>query len=264
MKKILFYLLLFLSPAAFAQDSLTAVHLPADLTLHFISPQPIRYVDISSKQLSGDLAMDNVFRIRLKDSVKNFSRAVVTIAGEDFIAQYLVLPARTGSPLKIDILPQDMRPLDIDGIGLSSNQLKALSLRILTESRNKNMEKTKAYGLTAQLNHVYTSGGYIFLDIGWKNRTKLRYDIQDIRFALEDRKVTKASNVQSIAVGPVFVLEDHPSFGHSYRNIFVFKKFTFPGNKVFTVQLSEKQLSGRTITLQIAYSDILQADNLPN
>jgi len=44
----------------------------------------------------------------------------------------------------------------------------------------------------------------------------------------------------------------------------VFKKMTFPGNKLLHIELSEKQLSGRVITLGISYQDILNADTLPN
>jgi len=40
----------------------------------------------------------------------------------------------------------------------------------------------------------------------------------------------------------------------------VFEKFTFPDEKVFTVEVSEKQISGRTVILRIDYADVLNAD----
>jgi len=264
MKRLFFYLMLLASPAAMAQDSIPAVHLPEDLTLHFVSPEPIQYVDISTNQLAGDLPLNNLLRIRLKDSVKNFSRAVLTIAGEKFIAQYLVLPAQSGAPLEVEIMPGDTRPLDVSGVALSQNQLKTLSLRILAGSPGKKLEKVKSFGLEGRLNHVYTTNDYIFLDLGYRNKTNLRYDIDAFHFQINDRKVTKASNVQSVELKPVFVLENHDSFARSYRNVFVFKKLTFPGNKVLSATLSEKQISGRILTLIIPYKDILHADSLPN
>ncbi|RZK40253.1 MAG: DUF4138 domain-containing protein [Pedobacter sp.] len=48
--------------------------------------------------------------------------------------------------------------------------------------------------------------------------------------------------------------------GKSRKGIFQNKKFTFPGNKILQVQLSEKQLSGRSISFSIRYSDVLDAD----
>ena len=41
----------------------------------------------------------------------------------------------------------------------------------------------------------------------------------------------------------------------------VLRKLTFPNDKVLTVELSEKQISGRTITLSIDYEDLLHADS---
>ena len=38
-------------------------------------------------------------------------------------------------------------------------------------------------------------------------------------------------------------------------------KMTFPNDKVLTIELSEKQISGRNISLNIDYEDVLNADN---
>ena len=51
------------------------------------------------------------------------------------------------------------------------------------------------------------------------------------------------------------------SFLHGYRNIVVIRKMTFPNDKVLTIELSEKQISGRNISLNIDYEDVLNADN---
>ncbi|MFD0764497.1 DUF4138 domain-containing protein [Mucilaginibacter lutimaris] len=261
MKKILFYLSLLCPNILFAQP---AISISKDLTLHFISPERIQYVDISSKTLTGDLPLKNVFRLRLKDSVSGFSGALVTIAGEKFIAQYRIVPGEAAGISTIEITPSDTRPLDISGIGFSENQLKSMALGLISRKPDKRIEKQKAFGLTGQLNHVYTAGDYIFLDIAYKNTNKLRYDIEDLRFRVDDKKVTKASNVQSFELKPEFMLLSTPSFSRSYRNIFVFRKLSFPGNKVLLAELSEKQISGRVLTLKISYQDILDADTLPN
>jgi len=46
----------------------------------------------------------------------------------------------------------------------------------------------------------------------------------------------------------------------NFRNIYVFKKFTYPNSKVMKIRLLEEQLSGRTIEMVVKYSDILNAD----
>lgn len=264
MKSILIYLLALCAPSLYAQEKLPVVYLPENLTIHFISPEPIQYVDISTKELVGDLPLKNVLRLKLRDSSKSFLGSVVTVAGERFIAQYRLLPGYPGVPTEINIIPEDMHPLDISGIGLSQNQLKSLALSLIAKSPDKRSEKVKAFGIKGALNHVYTVGDYIFLDIGYHNKTNLKYDIADIRFKVDDKKVTKAANNQSVEIKPDFILVSPPAFSKNYRNIFVFKKMSFPGNKVLHAELSEKQLSGRIVTLSISYQDILDADTLPN
>jgi conjugative transposon TraN protein len=234
--------------------------LPENLTIHFISPEPVQYVDISDKNLIGDLPLKNVLRIKLRDSLKSFAGSVITIAGEKYIAQYHLLPGYPGVPTEINILPADTKPLDISGIGLSQNQLKLLCLRLYTGGAEKNLDKVKAFGLKGQVNHIATLGDYIFLDISFRNKTNLKYNIEDLRFKIDDKKVTKATNVQSVEISPVFILSGAPSFSKYYRNVFVFKKMTFPGNKVLHAELSEQQLSGRVISLSISYKDLLEAD----
>ena len=39
---------------------------------------------------------------------------------------------------------------------------------------------------------------------------------------------------------------------------------TFPNDKMLTIELSEQQISGRTISLSIEYEDVLNADSFNN
>ena len=78
---------------------------------------------------------------------------------------------------------------------------------------------------------------------------------------MEDKKKSKATNSQSVELSPAMILESGTSFLHGYRNVVVLKKLTFPNDKVLTIEMSEKQISGRTITLSIDYEDVLHADS---
>jgi len=248
------------------KNALPIIYLPDNVSVQFISPEPIQYVDISAKSVIGDLPLKNVLRIRLKDSVKA-ADAVITIAGEKFITQYHVIradsitarDARTEIPIDLG----NTHPLDISGIGLSQNQLKRLAVDLFCKRPGKGIEKTKAFDLKAELYHIYTVGDYVFIDLGYRNKTNLAYDIGDLRFHIDDKKITKATNVQSVELKPEFILFTNPLFQKTYRNIVVLKKLTFPGNKVLHIELSEKQISGRVITLNITYQDLLDADTIP-
>jgi conjugative transposon TraN protein len=111
-----------------------------------------------------------------------------------------------------------------------------------------------------RLNNVYAVGEYFFLDFSVENRTNIRFDIDELRIKLTDKKVQKATNNQTIELKPSLVLDHSKSFLHGYRNVVVIKKMTFPNDKVVVIELSEKQISGRTVSISIDYEDVLSAD----
>ncbi|MBS1527802.1 MAG: DUF4138 domain-containing protein [Bacteroidetes bacterium] len=248
------------------RSNLPVVYLPENVSVQFISPEPIQYVDISAKTMIGDLPLKNVLRIRLRDSTK-VADAVVTITGEKFMAQYRIIRADSitarDSRTEIPIALSDTRPLDISGVGLSQIQLKTMALDLFAKSPRANIETSEAFGVKAALYHLYTAGDYIFVDLGYRNKNNLWYDVDELRWHIDDKKIAKATNVQSVELKPEFVLFDITRFQKSYRNIIVLRKLSFPGNKILHIELSEKQISGRVVTLSIPYQDLLDADIIP-
>ena len=112
-----------------------------------------------------------------------------------------------------------------------------------------------------RLNNIYSVGDYFFLDFSVENRTNIRFDIDQLRLKLNDKKTAKSTTVQTIELTPELVLDDSPSFQYGYRNVLAVKKLTFPYDKILTIELSERQISGRTISISIEYEDVLNADS---
>ena len=78
---------------------------------------------------------------------------------------------------------------------------------------------------------------------------------------LSDKKLSKATNAQTIELTPALVLEHGKTLKHGYRNVIVVKKMTFPNDKLLTIEMTEQQISGRNISLNIDYEDVLSADS---
>ena len=110
------------------------------------------------------------------------------------------------------------------------------------------------------LNNVYVIDDYIFLDISIENLTNLPCNIDAMKFSIEDKKIYKATNNQSILLTPLYALNNQTKIRKNYRHIFVFEKFTFPNSKILKIRLIEEQISGRVIDMKVNYSDVLQAD----
>ncbi|MFC6268284.1 conjugative transposon protein TraN [Frigoriflavimonas asaccharolytica] len=244
------------------------------VSLHIISPEPIQFVDLSTANLTGDLPAENIARIKITETSETDSTSIqkkidknnlgiITVVCQSFMAQYKVnyLDFKSNSVANIQIQPEDMQPLEYPKMAFSKTELLRFSLDILQKKKiGKPIREVKDFKLTMQINNVYVVNDYIFLDMTFLNSTNLGYDIDAIKFSVEDKKIYKATNNQSITLDPVYQLYHQKQFKKNYRNIYVFKKFTFPNSKVFKIRLLEEQLSGRALEMKVKYSDILNAD----
>ncbi|MGO3307649.1 MAG: DUF4138 domain-containing protein, partial [Sphingobacterium sp.] len=168
----------------------------------------------------------------------------------------------TSSFSSVEILPDDMRALEFPEISLTRSEMKNYSLEVIKRKRSYFNVAAKENGMLVHLNNIYSFGDYVFLDVSFKNNTKIKYDVDEFRFNIMDKRITKATNVQDVEIKPVFTLYDQPYFRKNYRNVFVFKKFTYPNDKVLSLRMTEDQISGRAVELKIDYRDLLNADAL--
>lgn len=251
------------------KSALPSLTISDGISLHLVSPEPITYVDISTHGIAGDIPVPNVLRLKALTDTASADpvpdESVVTVIGQTFVAQYNVrysdTPFGVNPVTMVDILPAHTRPLDIADQRVSEPAMRGFALRILSERAGKPILRAQDYGMRAYLNGVYTFGDHVFLDITYENGTNLQYDIDGQRFKIEDKRIVKATNAQSVEIEPVWQLYRVDGFRKRYRNIYAFKKVTFPGNKVLRIELSERQVSGRVITLELKYRDILEADS---
>ncbi|WP_316826086.1 MULTISPECIES: DUF4138 domain-containing protein [Pedobacter] len=272
MKKILLLAFSFLATwHAFAQTfplnkPLTVIYLKKDMTVHILSPENIRYVDISTPKVHGDIPVGNLLRLKLIDSCASAFSSVLTVVGEKNISQFSLIydEGRSDSLFRanMDIGIFDMRPISLPDVGLSESEARGYALSMFRKSSSGGSVRANAYGLKAVLNKIASVGDYVFLDISYLNKSNLKVDIDEVRFKIDDKKLLRASNSQSIDLVPEYVFSKVSSFNKYYRNVFVFRKFTFPGNKILNVTLSEKQVSGRVVSFGIRYGDLLDSDAL--
>lgn len=286
MRNFLSYTLIFCASLIFAQTEtpetrtidLPKLKISDGVSLHIIAPEPIQFVDLSTDNLTGDLPAENIARVKITDATSNVKDSsyikpksvdksnlgIITVVCQSFMAQYKVDYINYGmdAVTNIQIQPEDMQPIEYPKVNLSTLELRKFALDILKERKIKNpMREVKDLKLSMTLNNVYVIEDYIFLDMTFNNLSNLKYDIDTIKFAVEDKKIFKATNNQSLQVEPLFSLSDSKQFRKKYRNIYVFKKFTYPNSKVLKIRLIEEQLSGRTIEMTVKYSDILKADS---
>ena len=235
------------------------------ITTVITASEPIRFVDISTDMVVGDQPINNTIRLKPKEGAHADGEvlAIVTIVTERYRTQYALLYTTRLQEAVIDkqILPEEKIAYNNPSVSLSTEDMTRYARSIWNSSARIRNVSTKQHRMTMRLNNIYSVGEYFFIDFSIDNRTNIRFDIDELRIKLADKKQSKATNSQIIELTPSLVLEQSKTFKHGYRNVIVLKKMTFPNDKVLSIEISEKQISGRTITLNIDYEDVLYADS---
>lgn len=235
------------------------------VTTVITASEPIRFVDISTEMVVGDQPIKNTIRLKPKEGnhADGDVLAIVTIVTERYRTQYALLYTTRLQEAVTDkqILPEERIAYNNPSVSMSTEDMTKYARAIWNFSARIRNVSTKQHRMVMRLNNIYSVGEYFFLDFSIENKTNIRFDIDEMRFKLADKKQSKATNAQIVELTPSLILDPSMAFRHGYRNVVVLKKMTFPNDKVLSIEISERQISGRSITLNIDYEDVLYADS---
>lgn len=245
-------------------NELELITVNENVTTVITASEPIRFVDISTDKIAGDQPISNTVRLKPKDAGYEDGEclAIVTIVTERYRTQYALLYTTRLTEAVTDKVVQleEKNAYNNPAVSMSTEDMYYFARKVWNSPAQYRNVSNKTHKMTIRLNNIYAVGDYFFIDFSVDNKTNIRFDIDEIRVKLADKKITKATNAQILEIDPVLMLEDRQSFLHGYRNVIVLKKMTFPNDKVLTIEMSEKQISGRAISLNIDYEDVLNAD----
>lgn len=246
------------------------IYVNDEVTTHIVMPENIKMVDISTTKLIGNQCADNIVRIKPfidNDSIQTFYRenelmATLTLIGERHMAQYdIIYTHASARAASIHHVPYAHTQSYVNPeVSMPEAEMARYAWAVYGSDRKYNQVVSKAHGMKAVVNNIYSIGDYFFIDYSLQNKTKIPYDIEELRIKLTDKKEVKATNSQTIELTPAYSLNVARKFKKNYRNVLVIPKLTFPDEKVLRLEISENQISGRVITLTIEYEDILNAD----
>ena len=234
------------------------------VTTVITASEPIRFVDISTDKVVGDQPINNTIRLKPKEGghVDGDVLAIVTIVTERYRTQYALLYTTrlTEAVTDKEIVRTERNAYNNPAVSMSTADMTRYAWKVWNAPAKYRNIATKAHRMMMRLNNIYAVGDYFFLDFSVENKTNIRFDIDEIRVKLADKKLSKATNAQVIELTPALVLQENKTFSYGCRNVLVLKKMTFPNDKVLTIEMTENQISGRNISLSIDYEDVLSAD----
>ena len=236
-----------------------------NVTTLITASEPIRLVDISTDKVVGDKPIETTIRLKPKEGGHEDGAvlAIVTVVTERYRTQYALIYTTRMEEAVTDkeVELHERAAFHNPAVSMSTEEMVRYARRIWNSPAKYRNIKTNKHHMQMRLNNIYTMGEYFFIDFSVTNKTNLQFDIDELRFKLCDKKQQKATNVQELDLEPVLLLDKSQHFKHGYRNVVVLKKMTFPNDKVLTIEMSELQISGRTISMTIDYEDVLAADS---
>ncbi len=244
-------------------------------TLHILFPSEVVYVDLGSLDLIADKAdgAQNVVRIKAakQDFTEETNFSVITADGcfYSFTAVYSENPSQLNIEME-DWLHKDpysdfanrqmyIRLDELSGeTPLTVNRIMYTILR--RNVRDIKSVGSKRFGIEVLLRGVYVHGNLFYLHVSMRNRSKVAFDIDYIRFKICDRKTARRTAVQETFVNPVRVFDEimRVDAEGMIRNVFVFRKFTIPDDKVLVMEVYERN-GGRHQRFEIENSRLVGA-----
>lgn len=258
----------FAAPAG-QNNGLKTLYLNKFITTFITTGDNIKLMDLSlpGNVIAGNQPGENIARIKpIKEMDNGEDMGILTIVGERSLTQFNLryVTEQALATSQFSCSNEDGNSYLNPAVDMTQSQMYEYAWTIMNSSNKFYNVSTKVNRMKMRLNNIYSSGNYFFIDVSLENRTNIPFSIEEIRIKVADKKKVKRTNNQEIEVVPTLMVNNATSFKKQYRNVFVLPKLTFPDEKVLTITIAEKQISGRTITLSIDYSDVLCADAFDN
>lgn len=235
-------------------------------TTSIVFPYPIKSIDKGSADV-------------LVQKAKGVENIVLVKAARQHFVQTNLTVVTADNRLYVFMLDYDEACPDLN---VKADYSHAVNEAVLFSSENDNQKRIEQYAALAMskkksergLNSsrfemmLRVSGIFIHQDVLYfrlvlGNRSKITYDISQLRFFIRDKRKPKRTASQEIEILPIYCTSPVASVPDRSEVTLVYavSKFTIPEKKHFTIQLIEKN-GGRHIEVDIQNRDLIHLDIL--
>jgi conjugative transposon TraN protein len=232
-------------------------------TTNLIFPYSIKSVDRGSRDVLAQKAkgVENILLVKAgRENFTETNLSVITSDGKlySFILNYSNNPSLLNISFTKDTSSEEI--VSLLQAGNDEAQMQLISEQIAKEKRMFHAIHDYKYKIDFRLNGIYINGDVIFCQLEIKNRSNINYDIDMLRFFINDKKKSKRTASQEIEIQPLYVYGDTSVIKGQSKNIRVctLPKFTISDNKFLSIQMMEKN-GGRHLQLRVHNRTIVKA-----
>ncbi len=230
------------------------IQISTDKTTNIIFPLPIVSVDRGNKHILVQKAkgVENILQVKAaNDSIKESNLSVITSDGK--LTSFIVNYNREPAALNISLVEDNRKgTIFLSNDQVNQAEIEACSKQALYSRKRIGGIHEKNFGIDFTLNGIFIHKNLMYFRIRVENQSNIGYDIDQLRFYIQDQRKAKRTASQEVEVTPVTVFNNSSKILPRETSVMVVSlpKFTIPDKKFLAIQLMEAN-GGRHLELNI-------------
>ena len=239
----------------FYEDQYKNLQIGCSKTTSIVFPYPIKSIDKGSADVMVQKARGVENILLVKAARQYFFQTNLTVVTSD-------------AKLYVFVLNYDE---DCPDLNIKAENAVAASKEVLFTLGNENQKKIEQSALLAlskkikaggakkskfqiklEISGIFIHEAVLYLRAAFENKSKINYDIDQLRFFIRDQRKSKRTASQEIEIQPLYCTSSSAVIPDKSEvvKVFALEKFTIPENKLLTIQLLEKS-GGRHLEVSI-------------
>lgn len=240
---------------AFYEDQYKNLQVGFSKTTSIIFPYTIKSIDKGSAEVLVQKAKGVENILLVKAAKQHFFQTNLTVVTSDGKLYVFVLNYDETCPdLNFKAENAVVASRDVLFSLENENQKRIEQCALTAYSKKKKISglKKSKYQIRLEVNGIFIQQDVLYLRIVFENKSKINYDIDQLRFFIRDQKKSKRTASQEIELQPLYATSSSSVIPYKSEiiKVYALEKFTIPENKYLTLQMIEKN-GGRHLEVDI-------------
>ncbi|OXA78622.1 Bacteroides conjugative transposon TraN protein [Flavobacterium aquidurense] len=224
-------------------------------TTSIVFPYSIKSVDKGSADVLVQKAKGVENILLLKAAKQYFFQTNLTVVTTDARLYVFVLNYNEDCP-DLNIKAENAAAASKDVLFSMENEnqkkIEQLASLVLSKKKKTSGLKKSKFQIRLEVNGIFIHQDVLYLRVVFENKSKINYDIDQLRFFIRDQRKSKRTASQEIEILPLYTTSSSAVIPYKSEviKVYALEKFTIPENKYLTLQLIEKN-GGRHLEVNI-------------
>jgi conjugative transposon TraN protein len=235
-------------------------------TTNLVFPYAITGIDRGSRDILVQKAIGVENILQIKAAKMGFDETNLTVLTADG-SLYAYIVDYTDSSANFSYVFKKAgvsgKPVAVFAKDATTDVIRKEADLVAAKERTVKGRKDEDFDITLDVKGIYAHGNVLYLQLALKNNSSVSYDIQSLRFFIQDQKRIKRTAEQEVDMAPLYISGNVSQIpAASEQTVAVaLPKFTIPDKKYLDVQLMEKN-GGRNLSIRISNKYLMKAKSM--